>query len=300
MFGIKKQLKEKILFIINPISGKGNSQNLINQINALINKDIYDACFEETKYRGHAYKITEHFLSKGIKKFVAIGGDGTVNEIGSAIINTDSMLGIIPVGSGNGLARCLSIPLDIKKAIQILNNPAIQKIDAGQINDKYFFCNAGVGFDAHVGKIFNKNEARGFKNYIKITIREYLTYKPRKYKIEFDNSKKKVRSFLITFSNIGQYGNNVYIAPNAKVDDGLLDVCILKPFPKLKMLSIGIRLMTKTIDRSKYSEIIKCKKVLLTRKKKMKIHCDGEPYKALNKINVSIIPLSLQVMVNKY
>lgn len=294
-----KQAKEKILFIINPISGKGNSQNIINQVNDLINKNMYDAYFEETQYRGHAYKITEHFMSKGIRKFVAIGGDGTVNEIGSVIINTDKVLGIIPVGSGNGLARCLSIPLNIESAVQILNNPAIQKIDAGQINDKYFFCNAGVGFDAHVGKIFNKNEARGFRNYIKTTIREYLNYKPGKYKIEIDDRKRKVRSFLIAFSNIGQYGNNVYIAPDAKVDDGLLDVCILKPFPKFKMLSIGVRLLRKTIDKSKYSEMLKCKNILLTRKKKMKIHCDGEPYKTKKKIRVNIIPQSLQVMISK-
>ncbi len=293
----KKPAKEKMLFIINPISGKGYSHGIINKINALIDKNKYDLYFEETKYTGHAYKITEHFMSKGISKFIAVGGDGTVNEVGSAIINTGMTLGIIPAGSGNGLARSLSIPLNIENAIKTLNNPGIQKIDAGRINDKYFFCNAGVGFDAHVGKIFNKNEGRGFNNYIKTVFREYLKYNPGKYKITIDGKKIKKRSFLIAFSNIGQYGNNVYIAPDAKVDDGLLDVCILRPFPKWKMFAIGLRLFRKTIDRSKYSEMIKCKKVILTGKKKTRIHCDGEPYKLKNKIKVKIVPKSLQVIV---
>lgn len=294
----KKAMKEKILCIVNPIAGKGNSQDIIEQVNALIDKKKYDVYFEVTGYKGHAFKIAEYFKDKGIKKIIAIGGDGTVNEISSAIINTGISLGIIPTGSGNGLARCLSIPLNIKNAIEILNNPGIKRIDSGKINDKYFFCNAGIGFDAHVGRIFNKSKIRGFKSYIKTTIQEYLKYKPRKYKLEIDNKKIKVKSFLIAFSNIGQYGNNVYIAPDAKVDDGLLDVCILKPFPKSKMLSIGIRLVRKTINKSKYLEVIKCKNVTLKSKKKIKLHCDGESFKTTKKVWIKIVPESLPVMVN--
>lgn len=292
-------IKEKILFIVNPISGKGNSQDIIEQVNFSINKSKYDVYFEVTGYKGHAYKIADHFKEKGISKIIAIGGDGTVNEIGSAIINTGISLGIIPTGSGNGLARCLSIPLNIKNAIKVLNNPEIKKIDAGKINDKYFFCNAGIGFDAHVGKIFNQTKGRGFKNYLKTIIREYLRYKPKKYKLEIDGKKNSVKSFLITFSNIGQYGNNVFIAPDAKIDDGLLDVCILRPFPKLKMLSIGLRLISKTINKSKYLDVITCKEVTLKSKKKIKLHCDGESFKTINKINVKIMPESLQVMINQ-
>jgi diacylglycerol kinase (ATP) len=292
-----RQKKENILFIVNPISGKAKLAKIIKQINENLALEKYNVLYEKTKYRGHANEIASHYKEKGIKKIVAVGGDGTVNEVGSAIINTDISLGIIPRGSGNGLARYLSIPLNAKDAIKILNNPSIKIIDAAKIDDKYFFCTSGVGFDAHVGNIFNKNKKRRSVNYFKTTIQEFFTYKPKKYKLYFNNQKKKVKSLLITFANAGQYGNNVYISPDARIDDGLLDLCILKPFPKSLMLQVGLKLIGRKINKSKYLEVFKCKEVLLKRKKKIKCHYDGESYKAGKKIKVKILPASLHVMI---
>jgi diacylglycerol kinase (ATP) len=292
-----RQKKENILFIVNPVSGKANPAKIIKQINENLALEKYNVLYENTKYKGHANEIAGHYKEKGIKKIVAVGGDGTVNEVGSAIINTDISLGIIPRGSGNGLARYLSIPLNAKDAIKIINNPSIKIIDAAKIDDKYFFCTSGVGFDAHVGNIFNKNEKRRSVNYFKTTIQEFFTYKPKKYKLYFDNQKKKVKSLLITFANAGQYGNNVYISPDARIDDGLLDLCILKPFPKSLMLPVGLKLIGRKINKSKYLEVFKCKEILLKRKKKIKCHYDGESYKAGKKIEVKILPASLHVMI---
>ncbi len=292
-----QQEKENILFIVNPISGKGNQANIAKQINKHIELKKYNVLYETTKYKGHAHEIARHYKEEGIKKIVAVGGDGTVNEIGSAIINTDISLGIIPRGTGNGLARYLSIPLNAKNAIKILNNPSIRIIDAARINDKYFFCTSGVGFDAHVGNIFDKYKKRRPVNYFIATIREFITYKPKKYTLWFDNHKKKVKSLLITFANAGQYGNNIYISPDAKIDDGLLDLCILKPFPKSFMVPIGLKLIGRTLNKSKYLEVIKCKEITLKKKKKTKCHYDGEPYKVGKKIEVKILPASLKVMI---
>jgi diacylglycerol kinase (ATP) len=292
-----QQKKENILFIINPVSGKGNHTSIVKQINEHIELKKYNVLYENTKYKGHAHEIARQYKEKGIKKIIAVGGDGTVNEIGSAILNTEISLGIIPRGSGNGLARYLSIPLNTKNAIRLLNNPTIKVIDAGRINDKYFFCTSGVGFDAHVGKIFNKSINRRPVNYFKTTIKEFLTYKPKKYILKSGNQKRKVKSLLITFANAGQYGNNVYISPDAKIDDGLLDLCILKPFPKSIMLPIGLKLIGKKINKSKYLEVIKFKEISLKKKKKTKCHCDGENYKVGKKIKVKILPASLKVMI---
>lgn len=293
----RQQNKENILFIFNPVSGKANQAKIIKQINENLELNKYNVLYENTEYRGHANEIARHYKGKGIKKIVAVGGDGTVNEIGSAIINTDISLGIIPRGSGNGLARFLSIPLNTIDAIKILNNPSIKIIDAAKINDRYFFCTSGVGFDAHVGNIFNKSQKHRNINYFKTTIQEFFTYKPKKYKIRYDNQKKKVKSLLITFANAGQYGNNVYISPDARIDDGLLDLCILKPFPKSLMLPVGLKLIGRNINKSEYLEVFKCKEILLKRKKKIKCHYDGESYKAGKKIEVKIIPSSLKVML---
>lgn len=292
-----KENKVDILFIINPGAGKGNYKYSLSQINEHIQQKKYNVLIEKTEYKGHAAKIAEQYKEKGIRNIVAVGGDGTINEIGAAIMNTDISLGIIPRGSGNGLARYLSIPLHARNAIEVINNHNSKIIDAARINDKYFFCTSGVGLDARIGMIFDKSKKRGSINYFKATLSEFLTYKPKKYKLKIDKKTRNVKSLLITFANAGQYGNNVYISPDAKIDDGLIDLCILKPFPKSIMLPIGLRLISKTLNKSKYLEVIKCKEVILKRKKKIKFHYDGEPHKARKKIAVKIVPASLKVMV---
>jgi diacylglycerol kinase (ATP) len=291
------QSKEDILFIVNPAAGKGNYKYSISKINEHVDQNKYNAIIEITSHKGHAYKIAGHYKEKGIKNIVAVGGDGTINEIGAAIINTGISLGIMPRGSGNGLARYLSIPPNARKALKIITDHKTKIMDAATINDKYFFCTSGVGLDARVGILFDKSKKRGSINYFKATVSEFLTYKPKKYKLKIDNNRRKVKSLLITFANAGQYGNNVYISPDARIDDGLLDLCILKPFPKSFMVPIGLRLVSKTLNKSKYLEVIKCKEVILKRKKNIKFHYDGEPCKAGKKVAVKILPASLKVII---
>lgn len=288
---------EKMIFIINPVSGTGKIGNIESLIERHFNSKKLIPEIIRTRYQGHAAKIARRSIKKGNKIIVAVGGDGTINEIASELVGKNTILGIIPNGSGNGLARHLGIPLRKEHALDLLTSGKIKKIDAGKVNNRFFFCTCGTGFDARVGKIFDKLTGRGFLNYVRTVIREFVTYRPKKYKIRIDGKKIKKRAFLITIANAGQYGNNAYIAPGAEIDDGLLDICIFRPFPGFKSVILGLRLFRRTIDKSKYLDVYQGKQVIIQRDKKINMHLDGEPVKMKNRVRVSIVPGSLAVVV---
>lgn len=286
----------RYVFIINPVSGRKNKKRIADLIKATFT--AAEAKLEFTKEQGHAYAIARHYAGEGTPFCIAVGGDGTVNEVASALVNSDSALGIIPAGSGNGLSNYLKIPRSTRRALQVIQQSCIHNIDAGILNDHYFFSTCGIGFDAHVGHAFAQRKKRGFSGYIRSALRQFIGYKPKKYKLNIDGQKHKIRAFLITIANSGQYGNNVYISPRSRIDDGLLDVCIIKPFPKAAALPLGVKLIGNKIDRSPYLEVIHGKKITLKgRKKKQHIHCDGEPLVVKGKIRVEIRPGVLKVMV---
>ena len=290
--------KEKILFLINPISGTKHKENLPGIINKQTDTTRFDIEIIITRYKGEATEIVSEKLKENYRYFVAVGGDGTVNEIAKALINTPGILGILPVGSGNGLARHLQIPLQPKEAIKIINKQKFQAIDCGLINNTPFFCTCGVGFDALIGEKFAQCKGRGLINYVKTTIFEYFNYKPETYQITIDHKRKmNVPAFLITFANGSQYGNNAYIAPNADICDGQLDMCILSPFKLYKAPEIGIRLFAKNIDRSSLMHIVKASNILLERANEGVIHFDGEPCRMGKKLEISLINKGLNVII---
>lgn len=291
-------VKEKILFIINPISGTRNKKNLPGMIEDLIDAAIFDVEIVITKYKGEATEIVQQKLIGKCRYFVAVGGDGTVNEIAKALINTKGIMGIIPVGSGNGLARHLQIPLDPGKAIKLINRQKCLAIDYGLINNIPFFCTCGVGFDALIGEKFAQCKGRGLTNYVKTTIKEYFKYKPEMYQITIDDEKViNRRAFLITFANGSQYGNNAYIAPKADISDGKLDICILSPFKLHKAPGIGFRLFSKNIDRSSFMHSERAQNILLERSSEGVVHFDGEPCRMGKKIDISLINKGLNVII---
>jgi len=293
----KGQRIEKIGFIINPNSGSNNSNSTIKMIKKFFNKEYYEPIIALTKRPGHASEIAKDFLNQNVAKIVAVGGDGTVNEIGKVLINTETALGIIPIGSGNGLARHLKIPLKTVDAINVIKKGKFSSIDYGKINGIPFFCTCGIGFDALVGKKFAKSRNRGFLNYFKSTVLEFFKYKPRNYEVIFDNTKIKQRAFLITFANASQYGNNVYISPLADIKDGLLNVCLILPFPFYRVFNLAYRLFNKTIDKSKYFVTFRVKKITVLRERKEAVHFDGEPLKLGRKIKIKVIAKGLDVIV---
>jgi diacylglycerol kinase (ATP) len=286
----------RYVFIINPVAGIKNKKRIENTIlRAFVPGE---ALVVYSEGQGHAQKIASEFVQKATPYCIAVGGDGTVNEVASALVNTDTVLGIIPSGSGNGLSNYLHIPHSVKQAIEIIQYNFTRTIDAGKLNDQYFFCTCGIGFDALVGHDFARGNKRGLPGYVRSALKQFMHYKPKKYGLKIDGQKQKIRAFLITVANAGQYGSNFYISPGAKIDDGLLDICIVKPFPKAAVLPLGIKFIGKKIDQSHYLEVIRGKKVTLKgRKKKQCIHYDGEPVVVWGKIKIQILPGALKVLV---
>ncbi len=290
--------RKKIAFIINPISGTRSKENTLHRISDSIDLDKFEPEILFTRKKGDAHQIIKEKIAESYKYFVAVGGDGTVNEVGSALVNTDCAMGIIPLGSGNGLARHLKIPIDTEKAIEIINRLNIDEIDFGTVNGIPFFCTCGVGFDAHIGYRFAKEKGRGFFNYVKVALSDFIRYKPKKYKIKLDDGPKmKFRAFLITCANASQYGNNAYIAPNADIHDGLLDIAIMSPINLLQAPAIGAMLFTRLIDKSTVMQTGRASKVVIKRKREDIVHFDGEPIILGRKIKIKVVSRGLRVIV---
>ena len=290
-------MKKKILFIINPISGGLNKAFIPNLIDKYLDHKIFEAEIIYSEYIGHARKLAEWRLKNQFDIVVAVGGDGTINEVASVMESSGKLMGIIPCGSGNGLARTLKIPLKNSDAIERLNGLKIIQIDTGILNGKKFFNMAGLGFDAHISSLFAKDKKRGFSGYIKTTLNEISKYKPDNYQIEVDGQLLKQECFMLSIANSSQYGNNAHVSPTASVQDGLLDVCLIKPFPMYIFPSLGYRMFSKSADGSKFVRIVKGKEILIKRSKAGPVHLDGEPQQMGEEISIGVKHLSLNLII---
>lgn len=288
----------KILFIINPISGGKDKTFLEKYIPDYYSKLKINTVIRIlfTEYGGHAREIASTYKND-YDKIVAVGGDGTMNEVAGALVNSDVAFGIIPTGSGNGLARHLSISLKLDKALSTIVNGKQDKIDCGIINDNFFFCTCGVGFDAHIGHVFAHTSKRGFLSYLKLVLREFWKYKPEEYNVIIDGKVYTKKAFVITVANASQYGNNAFIAPLAKLEDGLLDVVVLKPFCLFHVPGLVLRIFSKTMHKSRLVEIIKAKKIRFSHIKSGEAHFDGEPYNCGNEVKIKVIVSALNIIV---
>jgi diacylglycerol kinase (ATP) len=288
-------LKRKALFIINPVSGGKKKDGVPDMVDKNLDKSVFDYTIVYSDGVSHAHVIAKEAITK-YDLIVAVGGDGTVNEIASALAGSDTVFGIIPYGSGNGLSRFLDIPMDAEKAIQNLNKWHVESIDAAQANGEWFFNMAGMGFDAHISEVFSHQKTRGFITYIKSSFREIANYKSVKYDINIDGAVYEREAFMLSFANSSQYGNNAHVSPRASVQDGLLDVCVIKPFPLWRFLEMGIRMFTKTSEGSKYVEIIRGKHIIVKRGEPGPFHLDGEPRIAPAAVDIKVLPSSLRII----
>ncbi len=291
--------KEKILFIMNPISGARKKDVFLSLLENFQNKTKHLVELRKTEYGGHGTLIAREAVQAGVTKIIAVGGDGTINEIAKELVNTISSLGIIPFGSGNGLARHLKIPMDTKSALELLELAEPTAIDVGFMNDQAFFCTAGLAFDAHIGKIFASMKGRGLLGYIKSVFKEYFSYTSEEYEVEINGKKSRHRAFLITAANAGQYGNNVYIAPGAEIKDGFLDLCIVKTFSVYRLPSMAWRVLNRSIHKSRFVTTVKAKKITIRRKNKGPFHIDGEPFDGGMEFKFEIKESALKVLVRK-
>jgi diacylglycerol kinase (ATP) len=291
-------LKRKALFIINPVSGGKKKDNVPELIQKNLDTTLFEPTIVFTNGVLHARELARDAADK-YECIVAVGGDGTVNEIASAIVGTDTVLGIIPFGSGNGLSRFLGIPMAIEKAIKTLNDQRIEFIDSAKLNGKWFFNMAGMGFDAHISKVFSHDKTRGFGAYIKSAFREIVNYRPETYYLEIDGVSYEREAFMLSFANSSQYGNNAHVSPNASVQDGFIDVCIIKPFPLYRFPEMGLRMFTKTAHRSKYVEIIRGRNILVKRNAAGPVHLDGESHVLGTEAVINVVPQSLKIIAGK-
>jgi len=290
--------KKKITFIMNPISGVPKKNEIPAIIENRLDKEYFEYSTVFTEYPGHAAEMAKRAKDDGIDFVVAVGGDGTVNEVARAIIQSDTALGIIPCGSGNGLARHLMLPLDISKSIDIINQHNIHNLDYGVINDYPFFCTCGMGFDAFISMKFAEAGKRGPITYVENVLREGIKYQPETYRIEFDGGTITQKAFLVSCANASQYGNNAYIAPQASMSDGLLDLIIMEPFDMLDAPQIGIEMFNKTLDKNAKIRTLRTKHIHITREHDGAIHYDGDPIMTGTDIDVSIVNKGIKVIVN--
>ncbi|MES2395921.1 MAG: YegS/Rv2252/BmrU family lipid kinase [Bacteroidota bacterium] len=289
-------MKKKICFIVNPISGVGRHKVVEKLIDQHLNRTLFDYEIVYTKAAKHATELAQQAVANNFNIVVAVGGDGSVNEIARGLIGSTTAMAIMPAGSGNGFARHMKIPLDLKKAMNIINNAKEASIDTIQLNNETFINVAGVGFDAHIGWEFAKFGKRGFSSYLKVIIREFPKFKVQDYELVINGIPLHKKAFLISFANGSQWGNNAHIAPLADVADGLMDIAILKNFSFWNVISIGYKLFRKTIHLSPHLETIKTKEVIVKQTNTI-AHIDGEPIEVGHSISIKVNPLSLRVII---
>jgi YegS/Rv2252/BmrU family lipid kinase len=289
--------RRHILAIINPVSGIGNKDKIPRLIDTVVDHETNDVSIVMSEYAGHAREIAAQAVSDGIDVVVAVGGDGTVNEVGSALCQTSTALAIVPCGSGNGLARHLRIPTNSSRALQVLNNGAVGQFDYCTVNGKPFFCTCGMGFDATVSYKFSNEGTRGFITYIKTALSEYVKYKPQEYLIDIDGKKMQEKAFVIACCNAAQYGNNAYIAPRATMQDGLLDLTVMHPFSLAQSPLIGARLFLRQLGNDHHVSIYRGKRVVIERRRDDIMHIDGDPVMMPQRIVIENISKGIKILV---
>ena len=270
-------MEKCLMLIINPISGTGAKTGLPQLVIDRLSPLGYRIDTRYTTCRGDATRLAREAVTLGYKGVLAAGGDGTINETASALCNTEVALGIIPAGSGNGLARHIGIPIDPELSLDVLAEDTIISVDYGSVNGRPFFCTMGVGFDAAVSHRFAKQHRRGKLMYVKSAIDEYATYRPETYSISANGRVIVQQAFIIAVANASQYGNNAYIAPDASITDGLLDVTIVHAGNPLETTRMGIDMMTGYLNKNMLVESFRAPAVAIYRQKAGPAHIDGEP-----------------------
>ena len=289
--------KKKIMFIVNPASGTSGKKIRIQKlIKERLDKDIYDYEIVRTEHVGHATELARKAAQDGIDAVCAVGGDGTVNEVACGLLHTNTALAIIPSGSGNGLARHLRIPTEPLMAIKVINKGLVQAMDYGMVNDRPFFCTCGVGFDAFISQRFADAGKRGPTTYIENVLESSLKYRSETYDVDIldadgeEGKHETIKAFLISCANASQYGNNAYIAPEASVRDGIMNVIIIEPFSAIEVPQLAIQLFNGTICQNSRIKTFKCKKLIIHRTKPGAVHYDGDPIEMGETVTVELVP----------
>ncbi|SMO36548.1 lipid kinase, YegS/Rv2252/BmrU family [Saccharicrinis carchari] len=289
-------MTKKVLFLINPVSGIGKQKTVERSIETDLDHDNLSVDISYTRYKGHARELAGQAVGR-YHAVVAVGGDGTVNEVASKLVGSDTALAIVPAGSGNGLARYMEIPMRMNKAVQCLNSFLEKRIDTMKVNQYCSVNVAGIGFDAHISHNFEGKRLRGPLGYLQLITSEFASYKSESYQLKIDGKTYNRKAFLVSFANSSQYGNNIHIAPNALINDGFIDVCIIPDFAKINAPAMVLSLLDKSLNKNDKDEVVRAKLIEIEHPTELKAHIDGEPVSLGNKATIQIQPLSLKIIV---
>lgn len=267
----------KARLIINPISGTRSKAGLDRMVIDSLSPLGWEVEVVYTKGHGDATRLALSAIEKKCDAVLAAGGDGTINETAAALCGTGVVLGILPCGSGNGLARHLGIPIDLREGLKVIHEDHPTDIDYATVNDRKFFCTCGVGFDAAVSAAFARKKTRGKFTYLQSTFETYASYEPEFYTIRANGKKLTEKAFLVAVCNASQYGNNAYIAPSASINDGLLDVTIIHAGNTLSTALVGVDMMTGMIERNMLIQTFRTDNIIIERERRGPSHLDGEP-----------------------
>jgi diacylglycerol kinase (ATP) len=289
--------QKRIRFIINPRSGVIGKHRVPEMIDQFLDQQRFEHEILFTTAPKHATELSRQAAGKSYDLVIAVGGDGSVNEVAKGLLGTNTALGILPMGSGNGMARHLKIPMDIQKAIGVINGNHRERIDTIAINDEFCIGTFGVGFDAHVAHLFAAAKTRGYSTYVKLTLSEFYKYKALHYELVVDDKAVTAECFLLTFANSSQFGNNAVIAPFADVKDGIIDISMMKSFAAYLAPHLIYRLMNNSIHKSRFFSMLKGRSILIKNNGTLKGHIDGEAVTFTTDVHVKIVPASLDAVV---
>jgi len=294
---MNRKKKDTIYVIINPASGTKSKDDLPDIIHHKIDELEYDIKIFFTEREGHGSQLAAEAAEKGVACVIAVGGDGTVNEIAKELVNTDTILGIIPSGSGNGLARDLHIPINYQKAVDIIKEGNVKKIDYGIANDNIFFCTCGVGFDAEVSEKALSKSSRGVLMYAKNMISTFVDYEPKRYKVTTNDGTFEDRAFLVTCANARQYGYNAFIAPHADIQDGKMNISILRPLSPFDVPQTAIQMFSKNLSNNANLIEMVTDEAHIQRDEEGPMHLDGNAIPAGKDIHIKVVKQALNVLV---
>ena len=294
----KMESPRKALLIINPISGTLSKEGLRERVEKELRAYGVEVTTELTGYPGAAYDLSIKGIENGCDIIIAAGGDGTFHECATACRESDTALALIPCGSGNGFARHLGIPLNLKKSIDIIKAGHLVGCDYGDVNGHPFFCTMGVGFDATVTHKFAALKRRGRMSYVRTAMQEYLRYRPAEYVISSEGKVLTERALVIAICNVSQYGNNAYIAPKAKTDDGMLDVTIVHRGNHLATAIAGLDMLTGYLDKNTLIHTFRTSHASIeaTDGSTLQVQVDGEPLQLTGRLKVDCHHLGLKVL----
>ena len=295
---LQKTMKKRIWFIINPISGVRRKDDIPGMIREYLNHDLFDFKIKYTQHKGHAVDLAKEAVESKIDVVCAVGGDGSVHEVGTGLIGSTTKLAIIPIGSGNGLARHMNIPLTVSKAIECINDMDEIQMDTVLVNDTPFLGVGGYGLDAVIAKKFDQDTHRGFRTYVKHVLKEFFKYNPINISIDTNGQIKKMPVVLCTIANTSEFGNGFVVSPKSDATDGKIELFILKPFSFWRTPAIIYQFFTRRSHKSQFAEVISFEKAKINLSQRI-AHYDGEPVDVRSELNVQVVPKSLHILIGR-